>query len=76
MLSLTAPDNLASRHQVGNFDEQPWGLLASAIRVEDLLSRLIPEEKAGQLTQYLFLDLGEASNDVDLDSGCPGSPDG
>ncbi|GHG14548.1 MULTISPECIES: glycoside hydrolase family 3 N-terminal domain-containing protein [Amycolatopsis] len=38
-------------------------------RVEDLLTRLTPEEKAGQLTQFFYLgDLGEVPEDLDVDS--------
>ena len=37
-------------------------------RVEDLLSRLTLEEKAGQLTQYFYLDMGELPDEVDLES--------
>jgi len=37
-------------------------------RVNDLLSRLTLEEKAGQLTQFFYLDMSELPEDVDLET--------
>ncbi|MCK2022674.1 glycoside hydrolase family 3 C-terminal domain-containing protein [Microbacterium sp. kSW2-24] len=38
-------------------------------RVEDLLARMSPEEKAGQLTQFFYFGgLGEVPNELDLES--------
>ncbi|ROQ59094.1 beta-glucosidase [Rathayibacter sp. PhB152] len=42
--------------------------LPTAERVEDLLSRMTIQEKAGQLTQYFLFDVGELPDDFDIDS--------
>lgn len=49
-------------------DPQPASIAVIAERVEDLISRMTLEEKAGQLTQLFYLGIQEIPDDFDLDA--------
>jgi beta-glucosidase len=43
--------------------------------IDELIARMTPAEKAGQLTQYFYFGGWAATDDVDLDSDDPGAAD-